>query len=248
MNKNIETENYLKVSLIYNYLMKGIDYGAWANYLNGLVKPELKNSSKVLELAAGSCNLANNFVKYFPNLVVSDLSWYMLKTDRKNQIPKVCCDMIKLPFRIKFNLIYLTFDSINYLTSKKKLLELFKQISTLLDVNGIFTFDASLERNSLVHIKQPVREGDYLGIHFKQISEYRKASRIHKNIFSIIHNNTAYTEVHKQKIFRFETYFEMLEIAGLYVKECYDTFTRKTGSPNSERVQFITKRKSNVKF
>ncbi len=246
MDRNKVAENYYKVSLIYNYLMKRINYGAWAKYLYELVKPGLTSGSKVLELAAGNCSLANNFTKYFPYLIVSDLSKYMLRSDEKNQLPKVCCDMTKLPFKNKFDLIYSTFDSINYLTSKKKLLETFKQISFAITADGIFTFDASLEKNSLIHIKQPIREGDYNGIHFKQISKYNKDSRIHKNIFFIVDNNISYTEVHKQKIFPFETYFEMLDLAGLYVQECYNTFTRKAGGPHSERVQFIAKRKNNV--
>jgi hypothetical protein len=51
-----------------------------------------------------------------------------------------------------------------------------------------------------------------------------------------------YTEVHRQKIFTFETYFELLELAGLTVKNCYDAFSFEEGNADSERVQFITKK------
>ena len=46
-------------------------------------------------------------------------------------------------------------------------------------------------------------------------------------------------EVHKKKIYSFETFFNLIDKAGLVVKECYDGFTFNDGSPKSERVQFV---------
>ena len=157
--------------------------------------------------------------------------------------------MTNIPFKIKFDLIYSTFDSVNYLTSRKKLLDLFKQVSELLSPDGVFTFDASLEKNSMTHIKEPLRKGIFNGIHFEQTSEYNKISRVHKNVFMIKDNDGIHTEVHRQKIFPFETYFELMDLAGLYVKRCYNSFSYDEGNADSERVQFILKKvKSNAKL
>ena len=246
MNRKKEAKNYDKVSLIYEYIMRKIDYQTWAKYIYSLVKLNLNSNAKVLEIAAGNCRFANNFSKYFPDLTVTDLSINMLKCDAGNKLAKVCCDMTLLPFNNKFDLIYSTFDSINYLTSRKKLLTFLKQTAALLSDNGIFTFDASLERNSLIHIKEPYRKGNYNGILFEQRSEYNFETRIHKNIFSIVDNDKTHLEIHKQKIFPFETYFEMLNNGGLYVKDCFKAFTYDPGDSDSERVQFIIKRKKNV--
>ena len=51
-----------------------------------------------------------------------------------------------------------------------------------------------------------------------------------------------YREIHKQRIYDFYFYFDVIEKNGLYVAECFDAFTFKDASPNSERAQFILKK------
>ena len=242
MSEFKQVKIYEKLPVIYDQLMKSINYETWAKYIFSIVKPFVSKDELVLELAGGSCKFANYFVKYFPKIIVTDISKNMLQIDKKNLTLKVCSDMSKIPFKMNFDLIYSNFDSINYLTSKKQLLELFKEVSKHLTVNGIFTFDVSLERNSIVHTKIPVRTGNFQGINFNQKSEYNKKSRIHKNIFILKSEHKTLKEIHRQKIYPFETYFEMLDSAGLYVKHCYNAFTYENGTSDSERVQFITKK------
>ncbi len=237
---------YEKLPLVYEYLMRKVQYEIWAKYIYTLVENYVKKNSNVLELAAGNCNFAKHFKRYYPNLIATDISINMLTSVWNASVPKVCCEMTKLPFKEKFSLIYSSFDSVNYLTSRKKLLDLFKQIYELLEDKGIFTFDVSLEKNSLIHSQVADRQGNYKGITFKQRSEYNKATRIHKNIFLIkLENNKVYKEIHKQKIYPFETYFELIELAGLSVMECFKAFTYKKGRPDSERVQFILRKVKN---
>ncbi len=241
---------YSQLPLIYGYIMRKIDYRIWAEYIYSIVADDLSKNPKILELAAGNCNLAKHLLEFYPKIIVSDISVNMLKSGLNIPVSKVCCDMMYLPFKRKFDLIFCAFDSINYLTSRKKIIDMFREVYYLLNENGIFTFDVSLEKNSLIHTKQPERSGKYKGIHFKQISEYDKLKRIHKNIFKLkMANGEIYTEIHKQKIYPFETYFELLELAGLYAVECFDAFTYDEGNQNCERIQFIVRKKNgNVVF
>ncbi len=233
---------YQNLPLIYNHVMKEVNYQAWAKYIYLISKTFIKEEPRILELAGGNLNLANILSFYYPNILVTDASFKMLASDPKKELPKVACDMTMLPFRKKFNIIFSTFDSINYLTSKSKLLKLFKEVADILDSKGIFTFDVSLENNSLKHSKEAVRKGTIDEVYFTHKSEYSRVSRIHKNIFKIKIDEETVTEVHKQKIYPFELYFEILEKAGLYVIDCLDAFSFKKGSAKSERVQFITRK------
>ena len=109
--------------------------------------------------------------------------------------------------------------------------------------NGIFTFDASLERNSISHTSQPVRKATYNGFRYVHKSIYNKKSRIHKNIFDIISpDGKIYKEIHKQKILEYYDYFDLIERAGLYVVECFDAFTFKNGRAGSKRIQLVVKK------
>ena len=233
---------YSKLSIIYNSVMHKVRYDRWSEYLLAVVELYLDEQAEVLEIAGGNCNFAGYFIEYFPGLIVTDKSFSMLASSKIKNIPRVCCDMTQLPFKSKFDLIYSTFDSVNYLTSKNSLLNLFKGVRAILKDDGIFTFDVSLEKNSLLHVEKPVRKGSCKGISFVHESSYNQEARIHKNIFKIKIDNDIFTEVHKQKIYPFELYFDLINSAGLYVVECMETFSFIKASADSERVQFIVKK------
>jgi len=239
MNRTSSKRVYDKVALIYNDLMKTIDYQHWAEYILAIARRFVKKNALTLEIAAGNCKTASRISQEFPNIIVTDLSLPMLCLDSLNHLDKVCCNMISLPFRIKFNFIYCAFDSVNYLLSKKELQLLFNQIKGVLSDNGIFTFDISLENNSRNFIKEQTTGGVYRGFNYKRISRYNKLSRVHSNIFYISFDGVKLKEVHKQKIFDLQTYFDCIDRAGLKVKECYDNFTFNPGSSISQRVQFV---------
>jgi len=235
-------EIYSKLSIIYNKVMHKVRYDRWSEYLLAVVELYTNNKAEVLEIAGGNCNFAGYFIEHFPNLIVTDKSFNMLASSKIKNIPRICCDMTKLPFKSKFDLIYSTFDSVNYLTSKRSLSNLFREVKAILKDDGIFTFDVSLERNSLLHVKKPVRKGTCSGISFVHKSSYNQQMRIHKNIFKIKIDNDIFTEVHKQKIYPFELYFDLIEKAGMYVVECMETFSFIKASADSERIQFIVKK------
>lgn len=241
----VKSPSYSLLVNIYDHIMKRVKYDLWAEYLFSIVEPYIPDEYIALELGAGNLNFTNCFYDYLSDIIATDLSVAMLKSDKKNLFPKVCCNMVHLPFFMEFDLIYSTFDSVNYLTSTKSLQQHFSEAHRCLTAEGIFAFDASLEKNSLKHVKEGNKKGVYNGYHYTQKSEYLSRTKIHKNSFEIYSDNKiVFLEVHKQKIYPFETYFELLDRAGLYVVECYEAFKYKAGTPNSERIQFIVKKKN----
>ena len=231
--------------------MRDVKYKKWSNYLLDVVSEYVdKKTPSVLELGAGDCKIARRIFKKYHNIIASDLSLSMLQQGNKVFISKVCCDMTSLPFNNKFDIIYSTFDSVNYLLTKRKLLTLFLEVKKVLSSSGIFTFDVSMEKNSLDFEGSYAVEGKINGYSFTRKSKYNSSSRIHKNIFNITDEyGNVKKEIHKQKIYKFESYFDIIAKSGLYVVECLDAFTFNNGNQNSERVQFILKYKNtNAKF
>lgn len=238
----MKNDPYKVVSRIYDHLMRTITYNDWAKYILDLQAFYAPNAVKNLEIAAGSGKLAFYLSKIFSNLVLVDLSKSMLSLIDKNQ-KSVCADMTSLPFNSKFDFIYSTFDSINYLTSRERLQKYFNEISQILSDDGIFTFDASLENNSIKNVKRLNRKGKFRNLLYKQISNYNFDKKIHTNRFIVkLENGEIIDEVHTQKIYDFELYFELAENSGLYVMDCFDSFTFEDANSESERIQFIMKK------
>jgi len=223
--------------------MGSVDYKYWANYVSE-IHETLGNSDDIaLEIAAGNCSLAwhlkNNFLKLF----VSDISKEMLNKCKKIN-NKVCCDMVNLPFKTKFDFIYSTFDSINYLNTENRLQNFFTNVYGNLSKKGLLIFDVSLKRNSIKHLKKLNRKGKYKGIEYVQQSSFDDETNIHSNSVTItLKNGKTYTETHYQKIYEFYYYFDVIQTKNLYVLECFDAFTFDDATEYSDRIQFIVKRK-----
>ncbi len=238
----MKNDPYKVVSLIYDHLMRTITYHDWANYLSDLQSFYFSKAETHLEIAAGSGKLAFYLTKIFPNVVLLDLSLSMLQQIDENE-KRVCANMTKLPFKSKFDFIYSTFDSINYLVNKEELQKYFDEIAQILSNDGVFTFDASLENNSLKNVKRLNRKGKFRKLLYKQISKYDIDKKVHKNRFKVkLENGEIIEEVHIQKIYDFELYFELAENSGLYVVDCFESFTFEDASSESERIQFIMKK------
>ncbi|MEJ2505870.1 MAG: hypothetical protein P8Y81_06370, partial [Ignavibacteriaceae bacterium] len=89
-----KSKPYEFVSIIYDELMKDVDYEDWAKYIIKIASRFIKKDKpEMLELASGNCKLSSILSKNYPSILVSDLSLFMLKKNKENSLPKVCCDM-----------------------------------------------------------------------------------------------------------------------------------------------------------
>lgn len=239
----MKVKPYEQVSAIYDGLMKKLDYVSWAKYILLIAKENVHDEARFLELGAGSCKMAKILSEKYNNYFASDISLSMLRSSDKNSLKKICCDMTALPFKKKFDFVFSTFDSVNYILKQKSLQKLLNEVNSLLEEDGIFTFDASLEKNSLNFITSKSTEGLHNGFQYKMLSKYNKLSRIHYNNFYIWNESGVnFKEVHKEKIYPINTYFKLAEKAGLHIEACYDCFTFKDVNQKSERAQFVMRK------
>ena len=236
------TKPYDYIAEIYSHLMKAISYQNWAKYIVELSSETRNKNLRILELAGGAGEIAKYLKKNYPDILLTDLSLSMLKQADAG-IMKVCCDMTALPFKSKFDFIFSTFDSVNYLFHKKEIIKFLTESEKILSDEGILTFDVSLYKNSIKHSRILNRKGSYKGIKYRQESIYDKDTAVHTNKFHLIlENGEIVEEIHKQKIYPFYDYFEMISKTSFYVSACYHTFTFKDATADVERAQFVLKK------
>jgi SAM-dependent methyltransferase len=239
----MKVKPYEKVSAIFDDLMKKLDYESWSNYILEIADDYIQDRARVLELGAGNCKIAEYITARYKNYFATDISLSMLKSSKKNNIKKICCDMTELPLKVKFDFIFSNFDGVNYILKQKNLSRLFNEVFCLLKRNGVFTFDVSLETNSLKFVISKSVEGRSNGYSFRRVSKYNKRSRIHSNHFYITdESGIEFKEVHKENIYKIDTYFRLAEKAGFYTEACYDCFTFNDVNQKSERAQFVMRK------
>lgn len=241
----MSAKSYSYLSLIYSHLMRFINYKDWAKYLAAISKEIPKEKIAVLEIACGNGALSKNLRSKFKNYLVSDLSFDMLQSFKHKFSKKIVCDMTALPFKNKYDFIFSAFDSINYLLKPERFIKMLQEVSCVISADGIFTFDVSLEKNSLKYQRYLNRAGKVDGLKYRQRSYFNQKSRIHYNHFEItLANGEKVEEIHKQKIYRFEDYFTMIESSDWYVYQCLNAFTFDNANSETERAQFVLKKRN----
>ncbi|MBA4405773.1 hypothetical protein C0389_00720 [bacterium] len=239
-------KTYSAIAEIYAHMMRSIDYKEWADYILEISREVKKKNLSVLELAGGTGAIASLLCTKM-KIVSSDISYAMLKKNKDGAVPKICCDMVRLPFKKRFDFIFSTFDSVNYLNTKEKFISYLNSAEGCIVDDGILAFDVSLENNSKKFEKYLNRRGKIDGITFQQRSFYNRTTRIHYNHFDItLADGKKVEEIHKQKIYRFEEYFDFIDRSRFYVHKCYKAFTFKNADAETERAQFILKKKNHA--
>lgn len=236
-------KTYSTIAEIYPHLMRSINYKEWADYILEISKEVKKKRLSALELAGGTGAIAK-LLHVKMKIISTDISFSMLSNDGDGSVLKVCCDMTNLPFKNKYDFVFSTFDSVNYLNTKEKFLRYLQSVSSCISDNGLLAFDVSLENNSKKFEKYLNRRGKVNGITYQQRSFYNPGTRIHYNHFELtLANGKKVEEIHKQKIYRFDEYFDFIDRSDFYVYKCFKAFTFKNADTETERAQFILKKK-----
>ncbi len=238
-----QNKDYTIVAEIYNHLMRKIDYKDWAEYLFDIIKEYHEGELNALELASGTGTLGVEFSKYAENIIFTDLSKNMLLHTNDN-FYRVCSDMTRLPFKKKFNTIFSTFDSLNYLLESEQLVKCFNEVEKILTNDGIFTFDISLELNSKKFLKHLNRKGKFKEFSYIQKSNYDEQNKIHSNNFLIKKDDFVFEEDHKQRIYSVEEILEISEKSDLRLLDVFEAFTLRDLTEKSLRAQFVLGKKN----
>lgn len=237
-------DSYKKISLIYNDLVRHVDYTGWARYIVKLIKLYKIKTARVLELASGTGRLFPHLKISPPNGILTDISFNMLD-QASSAYPKVCCDMTELPFKGDFDLIISCFDSVNHLPDLTKLGANFREVSRVLSTGGYFLFDIVTEENSKAYLSTYSKTRSSGNLKYSQASAYDESTRIHFNRFMITEaGNPATSEENREYIYTEDEIEMTLSSSGLEVVAKYDSFSYDAVTESTYRIQYITRKKN----
>ena len=124
-----------------------------------------------------------------------------------------------------YDLILLIFDSINYLTRNKDLSVLFKNVSNGLEKKGVFIFDITTVKNSMLYFDGFVNLEDKKDDFFIHQSELNSSKTIQTTHLTMFRKDGLFfrrkDEIHKQRIYKSSLIIDLLEKAGLELSGIY---------------------------
>lgn len=248
--------SYERFASIYDELMQDAPYDLWLDFvIEQLSKYKFKGIS-FLDLGCGTGELSVRFSQKGFNVTGVDLSADMLAVARRKteelglSIPYYQQDMAELEGLGSFDLIGVFCDSLNYLQSEEQVKRTFSKAAHHLKEDGILFFDVhSIYKINEVFMNQTFTlNGEHLAYIWDSFPGEHPNSIEHELSF-FVHDEQSgkydrFDELHQQRTFSIEQYRDWLEKSGFEIIEITADFTPHSPKPQSERIFFMAKKKT----
>ncbi len=247
--------NYTVLADIYDRVMSDVDYETWADYIDEIILEHRPEAENLLELACGTGTIALSLEELdCYKITATDASEDMIRIAKKKAskvnsgIEFKTMNFLNLQLEKKFDVVYMVFDSINYLHNEEDILKLHKEIKKVLNPDGIFVYDFTTPRNSRKAIKFLNNEVKYVKNKFRyqRESSFDPVSKIHTNIFQIEQKNgeeghtvEKYEEKHQQKIYSQSEIEALIKKTDFTILQAYDGFELKPAHQKSLRITMV---------
>lgn len=238
---------YDKFAEIYDELMTlDIDYNNWYTYIKNIFNRYDKQPKTILEMACGTGNLTNYLAEDMYDISAFDLSEEMLsiahnKLRKHKNVSLRYMDMKNFKFNKKFDAIISICDSINYITEKKDLANVFDNVYNHLNSGGIFIFDI----NSYYKLSKII--GNNTFVHDDEKVFYVWENNFENNLseflitFFVKRNDIyeRFDEYHLERAYTSPEIINQLKSTGFKDIYEFDGLTFNSKKYNSERINFV---------
>jgi SAM-dependent methyltransferase len=236
---------YGRLAEIYDYVMRHVDYRAWADYVEGAFARHGVNPVRVLDLACGTGTMALSLSLRGYEMTGVDASEEMLEVARRKAaaagraIPFHAADLRSVEGLPAFDAVLCLYDSMNYMMSPDEMARAFAHIRPLVGPGGIFVFDVCTEANSIRYFRDMTEREAGDGFAYVRRSHYQDG--IQTNDFTIRFHDSGESirEIHRQRIYPVRTVVDAFAGTGFDLLGAYDGFTFNTASEESDRVHFV---------
>ena len=245
-------EAYTSFAEVYDTFMDNVPYEEWADYLEERLKEYGVKDGLVLELGCGPGSMTELLAEKGYDMIGVDNSEDMLEIAMEKRIESGHDILYLLQNMQEFELygtvkaVVSVCDSVNYITEKAELEEVFRLVNNYLDPQGIFIFDFNTEYKYREILGNQVIAEDREECSFIWENYYDHTSMINEYELTLFVQEEddlyrKYQESHFQKAYTLRDIRSMIEASGLKFVTAYDAYTQKAPMHNSERITVIAR-------
>lgn len=247
-------EAYGKFAQVYDMFMDNIDYESWAEYIEGYLKARGIEEGLVLELGCGTGTMTGLLAQKGYDMIGVDNSEEMLaeamkkKMETGQDILYLLQDMQEFELYGTVRAVVSVCDSLNYITDREELLQVFRLVNNYLDPQGIFLFDMNTVhkyRDILgeTTIAENRDEGSFI---WENSYDPENGINIYELAVFLPREDGLYEkceELHCQKAYEQKEIQDLIREAGMELLEVYDAYTMEPAREDSERLFFVAREK-----
>ncbi len=239
--------SYENFARVYDELMDNVPYEEWSEFIIKILQEKEITDGLVLELGCGTGKLMTLLGHAGYDMIGVDNSVDMLQIAREKTLGDflyLLQDMREFELYGTVRAVVSVCDSINYVTEKEELREVFRLVNNYLDPEGLFVFDFNTEYKYREMIGETVIAEDREDVSFIWFNEYDEESHLNDidlKVFVQEEGNIyrKFQEEHVQRGYTLEEIKELLEESGLVFLQAYDEYTAQTPQPDSGRILVV---------
>ena len=238
----------------YDQLTYDVDYSAWADYIEAHFQKRGLPGKTVLDLACGTGSLTRELALRGYEMIGVDLSADMLaEASEKNRdldaIPPIflCQSMDKLDLYGTIDACVCCLDSVNYVTSPKKLQKAFERVHLFLMPGGLFLFDINTPEK-LTGLDGQVFLDETEDTYCVWRAEYSKRRRVcsyFMDLFRLDEQTGQWDrgeELHEEYAYTPQELEEYLRQAGFKDIRQYGNLKMRKPVPGEDRIFFVARK------
>ena len=246
--------SYESFARVYDLFMDNIPYEEWCGYLTGLLEDQGIRDGLVLELGCGTGNMTRLLAGKGYDMIGVDNSEDMLeiamekRQESGHDILYLLQDMQEFELYGTVRAVVSVCDSVNYVTEKEELEQVFRLVNNYLDPGGIFVFDFNTEykyREVLGDrtIAENREDSSFIWDNYyyeeEHMNEYELTLFIQEADQKELYHK--YQETHFQRAYTLEEIRELLEKSGLRFVAAYEDYTKEAPGKGSERICVVAR-------
>ncbi len=242
---------YYKLAEVYDYLVAGIDYEEWADYIEEITKKFSLSPRYIADLACGTGNTtlplaARGYEVYGIDKSPAMLAKAAQKAEEKGLQP--CFleqDMRQLALPRLMDLITCYHDGLNYLLDPDDLRQVLQRVYAALYPGGLFIFDL----NAVDKLSGSGGETTFLDDRDVSLiweTSYDKEAGIWEiKLTGFLRRGELYdkfAETHREKAYQKDEVLAFLKDAGFHLLAVYHGFSFEPPGPASRRLFYVTRK------
>lgn len=254
-NKKQINPTYSVLAEIYDDVMIGVDYETWTDYIDEIIYQYHPDAVSVLELACGTGTMALSLEELAAyDITATDGSPEMIRVaeqkaeSARSDVQFLTRNFLDLKMDQTFDVVFMVFDSLNYLHSEDEILKLHDEVKNVLNPGGIFIYDFTTPRNSRIAIKylndESKRVNNLYRYHRK--SSYNAKKREHSNRFKIDKMSSdngnvveTFHEKHLQRIYTLPEIENIIKKTEFSILNAFDGFALEPAHEKSLRITMV---------